>query len=216
MDYMYVEIALPKVTIEKFNELTQMTAKDICKKYGFKPNQTLSNSVMFYDGIEAKINLTIPLDEEWYPTTDITLYKEGKEIKHNLYTNKRLYEGEWVVEYEEKKYIVDVKSEYNSQQSIITELAAYKEAEKQGLLIRLPCKVGDTVYEISLVEPYRNPPIREMGVVDILLRDDDMYFTLQDLHDEYYDNSILSTEIGKTVFLTEEEAEQALDKMKGE
>ena len=49
-----------------------------------------------------------------------------------------------------------------------------------------------------------------MGVVDILLRDNDMYFTLLDLYDAYYDNSILSTEFGKTVFLTEAEAEQAV------
>lgn len=97
---------------------------------------------------------------------------------------------------------------------VINKLAAYEDAEEEGLLVKLPCKVGDTVYEISLVESYRNPAIREMGVVDILLRDDDTYFTLQDLHDEYYDNCILSTEIGKTVFLTQEEAEQALAKMK--
>lgn len=104
-----------------------------------------------------------------------------------------------------------------NKRSIIDDLKLlndYKDAEEEGLLVKLPCKVGDTVYEISLVEPYRNPAIREMGVVDILLRDDDMYFTLQDLHDEYYDNSILSTEIGKTVFLTQEEAGQTLAKMK--
>lgn len=89
-------------------------------------------------------------------------------------------------------------------------LKAYEDAEEQGLLLQLPCKVGDTVYEISLVEPYRNPAIRKMGVVDILIRDDDMYFTLQDLYDADYDNSILSTEFGKTVFLTDVEAEQAV------
>ena len=93
-------------------------------------------------------------------------------------------------------------------------LKKYEDAEENGLLLKLPCKVGDTVYEISRIEPYRNPAIREMGIVDILLRDNDMYFTLQDLYDEYYDNSILSTEFGKTVFLTKEEAEQALEKIK--
>lgn len=97
----------------------------------------------------------------------------------------------------------------------VEEFKALKDAEEQGLLLRLPCKVGSTVYEISRVEPYRNPAIREMGVVDILLRDNDMYFTLQDLHDEYYDNSILSTEFGYTVFFKMEEAEQALAKMQG-
>lgn len=94
--------------------------------------------------------------------------------------------------------------------AIADKLGKLEDAEEQGLLLKLPCKVGDTVYEISLVEPYRNPAIREMGVVDILLRDDDMYFTLQDLHDADYDNSILSTEFGKTVFLTKVKAEQAV------
>lgn len=97
----------------------------------------------------------------------------------------------------------------------IRKLAEYEDAEEQRLLLKLPCKVGDTVYEISRVEPYRNPAIREMGVVDILLRDNDMYFTLQDLYDRDYDNSILSTEFGYTVFFTREQAEQALSEMKG-
>ena len=98
---------------------------------------------------------------------------------------------------------------------VINKLAEYEDLEEQGLLLKLPCKVGDTVYEISRVEPYRNPAIREMGVVDILLRDDDMYFTLQDLYDKDYDNSILSTEFGYTVFFTRKQAEQALSDMKG-
>lgn len=95
-------------------------------------------------------------------------------------------------------------------------LVEYEDLEEQGLLVKLPCKVGDTVYEISRVESYRNPAIREMGVVDILLRDNDMYFTLQDLYDKDYDNSILSTEFGYTVFFTMEQADQALSEMKGE
>ena len=98
---------------------------------------------------------------------------------------------------------------------VINKLAEYEDLEEKGLLIKLPCKVGDTVYEISRVEPQRNPAIREMGVVDILLRDDDMYFTLQDLYDKDYDNSILSTEFDYTVFFTRKQAEQALAEMKG-
>lgn len=97
--------------------------------------------------------------------------------------------------------------------NVYDKLGKYEDAEEQGLLLKLPCRVGDTVYEISRVEPYRNPAIREMGVVDILLREDDMYFALQDLYDEDYDNSILSTEFGYTVFFTMEQAGQALKQM---
>lgn len=35
----------------------------------------------------------------------------------------------------------------------ITKLATYEDAEEQGLLIRLPCKVGDTVYVDSTILP---------------------------------------------------------------
>lgn len=34
----------------------------------------------------------------------------------------------------------------------IAKLAAYESAEEQGLLLRLPCKVGDTVYLIKMME----------------------------------------------------------------
>lgn len=46
----------------------------------------------------------------------------------------------------------------------IDKLAAYEDAEEQGLLLRLPCKMEDTLYEISLVEPYRNPAIRQLYI----------------------------------------------------
>ena len=54
-------------------------------------------------------------------------------------------------------------------------LAAYEDAEEQGRLVVLPCKVGDTVYI---------PYVEERG------------FSIRDYLD-----------IGKTVFLTREEAE---------
>lgn len=38
-------------------------------------------------------------------------------------------------------------SDYASK--VLTKLADYEDAEEQGLLLRLPCKVGDKVYQIS-------------------------------------------------------------------
>lgn len=39
--------------------------------------------------------------------------------------------------------------------AVYRKLKAYEDAEEQGLLLRLPCKVGDTVYQISenFIEP---------------------------------------------------------------
>lgn len=45
---------------------------------------------------------------------------------------------------------IDTPYEYGKAnlQALINKLAAYEDAEEQGWLLRLPCKVGDTVYVI--------------------------------------------------------------------
>lgn len=78
----------------------------------------------------------------------------------------------------------------------IDKLADYEDAEEQGLLLRLPCKVGDTVYAIHSVAPNRNM-ICEIDNVD-------KFFLMLSVAEERF---------GKTVFLTKEEAEQALKQM---
>lgn len=64
------------------------------------------------------------------------------------------------------------------------------EADAAGRLMVLPCKVGDTVYRLQYLEP--TPYRFVLGIVEIK-------FTLTWLE-----------ELGKTVFLTREEAEKAL------
>lgn len=115
----------------------------------------------------------------------------------------------------------DCADKYGQVAKWLEELKSYKDLEEQGLLVRLPCKVGDTVwdndfgypesYEIkafsygycdSYVEP-------GMGIEDEII----FYY-------ENYTHSISITgafpmsEIGKTVFLTREEAEEKLGEMK--
>lgn len=50
---------------------------------------------------------------------------------------------------------IDTPYEYGKAnlQELINKLAAYEDAEEQGLLLRLPCKVGDTVYVDSTILP---------------------------------------------------------------
>jgi hypothetical protein len=50
---------------------------------------------------------------------------------------------------------IDTPYEYGKAnlQALINKLAAYEDAEEQGLLLRLPCKVGDTVYADSTMLP---------------------------------------------------------------
>ena len=76
----------------------------------------------------------------------------------------------------------------------INKLAEYEDAEEQGLLLRLPCKVGDTVYDIAYEGDYEGGE-ESANVYPIK-------FSTREFDD-----------IGKTVFLTREEAEAALERM---
>ena len=53
--------------------------------------------------------------------------------------------GEWCNKYCEKQKAYTC-NEYGIYQAI-QKLAEYEETEKQGLLLRLPCKVGDIVWD---------------------------------------------------------------------
>lgn len=93
----------------------------------------------------------------------------------------------------------------------LEELKSYKDLEEQGLLVRLPCKVGDTVYV-----PTRNF-VSELRItlVSIDTNDMAMYFSWL-LNSGIYPNldGFSGYELGKTVFLTHEEAEKKLEEMK--
>lgn len=79
-----------------------------------------------------------------------------------------------------------------STKRIIERLTEYEDLEEQGLLLRLPCKVGSTVYHIV------NKRISEVENVDL-------FFIC-----------LCVAEFGKTIFLTKEEAEQKLKEMESD
>ena len=101
------------------------------------------------------------------------------------------------------------------------QLKAYEDAEEQGLLLRLPCKVGDTVYLInhSICE---NRKIPLECIIDEFTFDKDnrCYAVLNGAMSFYALHRFKAVDIekfGLTVFLTKEEAEQKLANMqKGE
>lgn len=88
-------------------------------------------------------------------------------------------------------------------------LAEYEQLEEQGLLVRLPCKVGDTVYV-----PTRNF-VSELRITMVSVDMHEAYFSWM-LNSGIYPNldGFHGYELGKTVFLTREEAEKKLEKMK--
>lgn len=75
--------------------------------------------------------------------------------------------------------------------SALRKLKTYEDAEEQGLLLRLPCKVGSTVYSI--------------------VKDGLQIFELKFTLDFYVRRK---SDFGKTVFFTREAAEKALETMK--
>lgn len=105
--------------------------------------------------------------------------------------------------------------------NMIKKLATYEDLEEQGLLVRLPCKVGDTVWD----NDFRYPESYEIkafsyGYCDSYVEpgigiEDQIIF-----YYENYSGSITGafpmSEIGKTVFLTREEAENKLEELKNE
>ena len=99
--------------------------------------------------------------------------------------------------------------EYEQIAEWLEELKSYKEAEEQGLLVRLPCKVGDTVYV-----PTRNF-VSELRITMISVDMHGTYFRWM-LNSGIYPNldGFSRSKLGKTVFLTREEAEKKLEEMK--
>ena len=102
------------------------------------------------------------------------------------------------------KHMVDLEKLNNTPISRLVELA---EADKDGRCVVLPCKVGDTVWRI--------------------IRDGEPHITRDEVRDMYFaDDMTLCVELvggrvtftekfGKTVFLSRDEAERALQEMEG-
>ena len=87
----------------------------------------------------------------------------------------------------------------------IDKLAEYEDLEEQGLLLKLPCKVGDTVYRL-IPKTYRN--IEPLTIKDFVLCENGLCFTTTKTT-FYYS----CDKFGEFIFLTQEEAEQALKEM---
>lgn len=91
---------------------------------------------------------------------------------------------------------------------ILEKLATYEDAEEQGLLFRLSCKVGDIVYA-----PTRNF-VSELRIILISVEKNSVFFHWM-LNTGIYPklDGFNDFDIGKTVFLTREDAEAKLKEM---
>ena len=103
-------------------------------------------------------------------------------------------------------------------------LKKYEDLEEQGLLLKLPCKIGDNVYKIPsktnynlniLDGYYENNRVYNQKVSRIILDDD--YWYLECDKDREYGTGVICLDkfFGKTWFLSKEEAEQELKRLEG-
>jgi hypothetical protein len=98
----------------------------------------------------------------------------------------------------------------------IKKLADYEDLEEQGLLVKLLCKVGDTVYRVNAGA---KQPIIPMTVLKIhfLCYKNERVVRFDAIGKEDMGESCYRLEdIGRIVFLTHEEAEKKLEEMKND
>ena len=89
----------------------------------------------------------------------------------------------------------------------IEKLADYEDAEEQGLLVKLPYNNG-TLYSVN----YSNKTIAENTIIEIAINDHSKRFSCLD--DNLRERKFYDYMIGKTVFLTSEEAEKKLKELR--
>lgn len=87
---------------------------------------------------------------------------------------------------------------------VLKKLTEYEDLEEQGLLLRLPCKVGTKVYSINRIIDYGEVGDKATYSYSIIEREFQIYMMME------YGELVF----GKTVFLTQSEAEQKLKEMK--
>lgn len=94
---------------------------------------------------------------------------------------------------------------FNDCANALEELKEYEELEEQGLLLKLPCKIGDIVYSIT------RDFISEYKICSFEKYQEGFFFNWG-CEKGIYNNirGFTHFEIGRTVFLTKEAAEKVL------
>lgn len=99
----------------------------------------------------------------------------------------------------------------NETRIVLRKLADYEDLEEQGLMVRLPAKIGSTVYRIN---PGSSEPIIDMKVVQIDIIENSYNIWIIDRD---YGEIVYSEErIGKDAFFTREEAEKRLEELQND
>lgn len=143
----------------------------------------------------------------------LTLDEAIKYIKEVVCKNRKNKEKNTIVIPNRFISSADCAEKYEQVAKWLKELKSYKDAEEQGLLVRLPCKIGDTVYRVNAGA---KQPIILMTVSEIrfLCYKNERTVRFDAIGKEDMGESCYRLEdIGRIVFLTREEAEKKLEEM---
>lgn len=98
-------------------------------------------------------------------------------------------------------------------ESVYHKLKEYEDLEEQGRLVKLPCKVGDTVWKVE--EGLEHTYIERLVIDRIEVNDSYIYYFADE---KITGKSVIldDCDFSKTVFLTKSEAEAKLKELRGE
>lgn len=124
----------------------------------------------------------------------IDLVKEGNQIREQV--NLNLTGMETISDYDLVQKQLPV---------FLEQLKAYKDAEEQRMLLKLPCKVGDYVYQIDRM--LWKIHTRKVSKIELAVTATDSVMTI------YFETAgfCYLSHFGKTVFLDKKDAINALD-----
>lgn len=128
--------------------------------------------------------------------------KHAKEVADMNYNDAEKFDSNDSVENYMKANCIKCAEEHEQLAEWLEELKSYKDLEEQGLLVRLPCKVGDTMYDIV------GKPLRIVEHKVDAFHIDKKGFHLQII------NGVLEKKQEAKVYFSREEAEKKLEEMK--
>lgn len=92
----------------------------------------------------------------------------------------------------------------------VKRLGELEDKIENGTLVELPCKVGDTMYEVF---KYHKPPfVQQTKIEKVIVTNKGLRLKLE--RNSVYETSVSS--LGKTLFGTQEEAEKRLEEIQNE
>lgn len=127
-----------------------------------------------------------------------------KEVADMNYNDAEKFDSNDSVENYMKANCMKCAEEHEQLAKWLEELKSYKDLEEQGLLVRLPCKVGDTMYDIV------RKPLRIVEHKVDAFHIDKKGFHLQII------NGVLEKKQEAKVYFSREEAEKKLEELKNE